>query len=88
MNICILCKDEDLIRAREVSKSLFPNTDSNKNLVIPVSKTGLQPATHWFCFMNVPEPFYNHLLEIKETLIIENIQPKEFLKKWEFKLIK
>lgn len=77
-----------MIRAREVSKSLFPNTDANKSLVIPVSKTGLQPATHWFCFMNVPESFYNHLLEIKETLIIENIQTKEFLKKWEFKLIK
>jgi hypothetical protein len=88
MNICILCKDVDLIRARKASKNLFPNTDENNNLTIPVSKTGLMPVTHWFCFMNVPESFYNHLLDIKDTLIIENIQPKEFLNKWGFKLIK
>jgi hypothetical protein len=88
MNICILCKDEDLTRAREESKNIFPKTDSSKNLVIPVSETGLEPATHWFCFMNVQESFYNYLLDIKDTLIIENIPPKEFLNKWGFKLIK
>ncbi len=33
MNICILCKDEDLTRAREESKNIFTKTDSSKNLV-------------------------------------------------------
>lgn len=90
MRVCILCKDENIEAVREKSKELFTkNPENSKNhLVIPVSPSGSEPATHWFCFMNASDDFHNRLLAIQEHTTIENCSPKEFLTKWELKIIK
>ena len=59
-----------------------------QHLSIPVSETGKLPATHWFCFVNVSEDGYQKLLSIQEYSIIEESGPKEFLEKWNLKIIR
>lgn len=57
------------------------------HLSIPVSETGELSATHWFCFLNVTQEGYDQLLSIQEHSIIEEGSPKEFLSKWNLKII-
>jgi hypothetical protein len=59
-----------------------------QHLSIPVSETGQLPATHWFCFMNVDEEGYQKLLAVQEHSIYEESSPKEFLEKWNLKIIR
>ena len=59
-----------------------------KHLSIPVSESGQLPATHWFCFMNVTEEGYQKLLGVQEHSVYEVSGPKEFLEKWNLKIIK
>ena len=59
-----------------------------QHLSIPVSETGQLPATHWFCFMNVNEEGYQKMLAVQEHSIYEEMGPKEFLEKWNLKIIK
>ena len=59
-----------------------------QHLSIPVSETGQLPASHWFCFMNVNEEGYQKLLAVQEHSIYEESAPKEFLEKWNLKIIR
>ena len=102
MKICILCKDEDVVAARENSRQVF-NTDPKELslpflfkkdkviqdfLAIPTSETGELPTTHWFCFMNTNEESYQKIVNNSLYSIIEEAGPKEFLEKWNLKIIK
>lgn len=60
----------------------------HQHLSIPVSPTGELPATHWFCFMNVDQVGYEKVLSVQEHSVIEEGAPKEFLSKWNLKIIK
>ena len=84
MHICILSEDSKIFDVKETAKSLF----SSDILKIPVSKTGNLPSTHWFCFMTCDEEFYNKLKGLQEHTIIEVSNPKEFLTKWNLKIIR
>ena len=102
MKLCILCEDSKIELARENTKSLIiERTKSDieqklsaqyendpKHLRIACSPTGELPATHWFCFVNSTEDGYKKLLEIQEHSIIEESGPKEFLLKWNLKIIR
>jgi hypothetical protein len=90
MRVCILCKDEHVSIVREESRKIFTNSsaDVSKHLTIPLSETGLAPATHWFCFMNVNEDSYKKLISLQNYSIIEESAPKEFIQKWNLKLVK
>jgi hypothetical protein len=59
-----------------------------QHLSIPVSETGQLPATHWFCFMNVDEEGYQKILAVQEHSVYEESAPKEFLEKWNLKIIR
>lgn len=57
------------------------------HLRIPVSATGNLPVTHWFCFLNASEETYAKIMEIREYSTVEESGPKEFLEKWNLKII-
>lgn len=81
MRICILCEDSKLAQVREKM--------GKKNiLTIPVSETGQNPATHWFCTMAVTEEKANSFLEKKELTEMEIAHPREFLTERNLKIIK
>lgn len=103
MRLCILCEDSKVELARENIKTVpnnkpkpvlhpalqaYKETLTKVHLSIPVSETGELPATHWFCFMNVTQEGYDQLLSIQEHSVIEEGSPKEFLSKWNLKIIK
>jgi len=103
MKLCILCEDSKVELARENSKDVlvtnnkpfihpglraYKETLPKGHLSIPVSETGQLPATHWFCFINVDQTGYDKLLSVQEYSIIEESGPKEFLSKWNLKIIK
>jgi hypothetical protein len=80
MKICILCEESKVIQAREKMK--------NKNILsIDLSPTGELPATHKFCSMSVSEEKANRLLKSAELTIMEIMEPKEFLEKYNLKKI-
>jgi hypothetical protein len=102
MRICILCEDKNIVEARENCKNIFPaervevslpnflvkDKLPKTHLSIPVSETGKLPATHWFCFMSTNEEAYNRIINNKLYSTIEEGSPKEFLEKWNLKVIK
>ena len=102
MRLCILCEDKNIVEARENCKNVFkvekveinlPNfIDKDKlpktHLSIPVSETGQLPATHWFCFMSTDDEGYNRIVNNSLYSTIEQGSPKEFLEKWNLKIIK
>ena len=57
-------------------------------LHIPVSETGKAPIMKWFCFMNTSDETYQKIIDINKYSIIEESGPKEFLEKWNLKIIK
>ena len=75
MRINILTENDKVEQVREAWV--------NKNVMkIPCSSTGEEPATHWFCKMN-------YIYAKKNLSIMElEIGPKEFLNKWNLKIIK
>lgn len=90
MRVCILCKDEHLNSVREESRKIFTNSsaDVSKHLTIPLSETGLAPATHWFCFMVVTNDSFKKLKDLENYSIIEESGPKDFITRWNLKIIK
>ena len=82
MRICILTEDS---KVQEVRDS-WPN----KNILkIPVSPTGEEPATHWFCSMAGEESKMMEIYNKKNLSIMElDISPREFLNKWNLKIIR
>jgi hypothetical protein len=81
MRICILCEESKVIQVREKMKN-------NNILKIECSTTGELPVTHYFCVMVVTEDKAKSLLAKRELTIMEISEPKEFLEKWNLKIIK
>lgn len=81
MRICILCEESKVQEART-------KENNNNILTIGLSPTGEKPATHYFCTMVVTEEKANKLMAKKEFTTMEISEPKEFLEKYNLKLIK
>lgn len=82
MRINILTEDSKASQIRE-------ELGQENILKIPVSPNGELPATHWFCTMAGSEEKMNAIYEKRNLSVMElNIGPKEFLNKWNLKIIK
>ena len=81
MRICILTEDSKVEQVREgwITKDV---------LKIPVSSTGQNPATHWFCCLSTTDEGHQKLLALQKNSVIEESAPKIFLSKWKLKIIK
>jgi hypothetical protein len=82
MRICILTEDSKVEQVREgwITKDV---------LKVPVSPTGQNPATHWFCSMAGEESKMMEIYNKRNLSIMElDISPREFLNKWNLKIIK
>ncbi len=80
MRICILCEDNKVEQVRIKMK--------NKTLLtMGLSESGNLPATHWFCCLVVTQDRADKLLESAELTHMEISEPKEFLEKWNLKII-
>ena len=100
--ICILCDNSNIDLARENTRKIFNTTEKTFSipirlpadkviqdyLHIPVSETGKQPVEKWFCFMNTNDESYQKIIDNNKYSIIEESGPKEFLEKWNLKIIK
>lgn len=82
MRINILTENDKVEKVREAWV--------NKNVMkIPCSATGEEPVTHWFCTMAGSEELMMSIYNKKNLSIMElEIGPKEFLNKWNLKIIK
>jgi hypothetical protein len=81
MRVCILCEESKVVQAREKMKR-------DNILSIPCSETGELPATHRFCCIATDERGAQELLSKAEITTMEISGPKEFLTKWNLKIIK
>lgn len=81
MRVCILCEESKVEEARKKMKR-------DNILRIPCSETGQLPATHRFCFIATDERGAQELLSQAEITTMELSGPKEFLTKWNLKIIK
>jgi hypothetical protein len=81
MRVCILCEETKVVQAREKMKR-------DNILTIPCSETGELPATHRFCCIATDERGAQELLSKAEITTMEISGPKEFLTKWNLKIIK
>lgn len=80
MRICILCEIDKVSQVREKMKN-------DKFLDIDLSPTGELPITHKFCFMAVTKEKAEQMIYSAELVIIEAMNPKEFLEKHNLKKI-
>lgn len=83
MRVCVLCEEEKVSQIRKDRK--------NENMLkIPCSETGELPATHRFCCIATSEERAADILANKDEnyVAVESIGPKEFLNKWNLKIIK
>ena len=81
MRVCILCEESKVEQAREKMKR--PNI-----LAISCSESGSAPATHRFCCVATDEAGAQELLSKAEITTMELSGPKQFLEKWNLKIIK
>jgi len=81
MRVCILCEESKVEKVRK-------KMDNKSILVIPCSQTGELPATHRFCSIATDEKGAQKLLDSQELTIMEISEPKDFLAKWNLKIIK
>lgn len=80
MRVCILCEESKVEQAREKA--------NKKNiLVVACSETGELPSTHRFCCIATDEKRAKELLA-NELYTVEISGPKDFLNKWNLKIIK
>lgn len=87
MRLCILAPAEHVETIRQTARE--NGLDHKYMLTIPTSKTGEEPATHWFCNFKVSQEMCDKLLALKnlsEMEVTDNWQ--EFLKSQEVKLIR
>ena len=82
MRTCILCDNSHVENIRELAK----NTFKEKVLNIGLSENGLEPATHWFCELDLSDIAYRKV-ESVENIIVEKTNRRDFLKKWNLKVI-
>jgi hypothetical protein len=83
MRVCILCEEEKVSQIRKERK--------NENILnIPCSATGELPATHRFCCIATTEERAADIIANADAnyVSVESIGPKEFLEKWNLKIIK
>jgi hypothetical protein len=81
MVISILVANEHVESVKAKVKDFLPSLQNHNNLRIPVSATGQEPATHWFCSFRVPGKLAKELMDAQEYSIIEALSPGEFLPK-------
>lgn len=81
MRVCILCEESKVEDVRKKMKR-------SEILTIPCSETGSSPATHMFCCVATDKRGADDLLEKAEITTMEISGPKEFLAKWNLKIIK
>lgn len=81
MRVCILCEEE---KVSEVKKQ--QNKEGILNILC--SSTGDLPATHRFCCLAMDENRAKKMLESAKITTMEISGPKEFLEKWNLKIIK
>ena len=81
MKLCILCEIEKVEQVRKKIKI----TDI---LLVRLSETGEEPATHTFCFLTGDQKRIDGFLKRQELTVMELSEPKEFLEKWNLKIIK
>lgn len=81
VNICILCEES---KVQQVKDKL----GKDNILKIEVSETGQKPATHLFCSMVVSEEKAQRLLSKQELTTMELSKAKDFLEKWNLKIIR
>lgn len=81
MRVCILCEESRVEEARKKMKR-------DNILTIPCSESGELPVTHRFCCIATDERGSQELLDKAEITNMEISGPKEFLKKWNLKIIK
>lgn len=81
MNLCILCEVSkiDLVRKKMRIKDI---------LLVKLSENGKDPATHYFCSLSSEPRRIESLMNQKEYTIMEISETKEFLQKWNLKIIK
>ncbi len=75
--------DFNVEKSRKIGRNVLGNP-----LRIPLSSDGKEPVTHWFCTLKVTEDGYSQIMNLKKFSIIEVMGPKEFLQKWNLKIIK
>ena len=80
MRVCILCEDSNLQKVKE-------NMKNQNILTIPLSATGILPATYWFCCIATTEDKANKLVASANLTTIEISEPNVFLDKWKLKII-
>lgn len=81
MRVCILCEESKVDMARK-------KMGKDSILKIPCSPTGENPSTHRFCCIATDERGAEDLLKSADITIMEVMGPKEFLSKWNLKIIK
>jgi len=81
MRVCIICEES---KVEEVRKK----TKRESILTIPCSESGELPVTHLFCCVATDERGAQKLLSQAEITTMEISGPKEFLAKWNLKIIK
>ena len=82
--VCILCPVENIDDVRKTASSIFKYT----TLTIEVSSNGEDPATYYYCYLQTSESGFNQLLSLQKYTIIEEVtSPKDFLSKWNLKII-
>ena len=81
MRVCILCEESKVEQVREKM--------GRKNILIAAcSENGEFPVTHRFCCIATDEKGAQELLDNAEITTMEISGPKEFLTKWNLKIIK
>ena len=81
MRICILCDASKVEEARQ-------KQDNDNILKIELSPSGEKPATHYFCTMVVDQKKADKLMAKREFTTMEISEPKDFLEKYNLKMIK
>lgn len=81
MRLHILTEDSKVNQVREAF--------GQNILKIPLSPTGEEPATHWFCTMAGSDEKMNAIYAKRNLSVMElGTSPKDFLQRWGLKIIK
>jgi hypothetical protein len=81
MRVCILCENSKLEEVRKEKRN-------DSILKTPVSPNGEEPSTHMFCCMAMSEERAKEMVLGAKLTTMEISGPKEFLEKWNLKIIK
>lgn len=84
VRLCILVDDAHVDEVRRIGKKVMLHFC----LKIPVSATGENPATHWFCTMTVNQELHDKLMKLANWSEMEVGRPKAFLEKRGLRVIR